>query len=252
MKKIVCTVLLSFSLLILFAQNGELAVDFSKYGTAITGPSYINRTIVKDLIHEIERVNRSKTPEELNEAILNSIEGTPFMNNDFTEGELYTVDGKRLENIMLRYNVFNDIMEVSFNESLFELSGELVKRVKLEDKTFDYLSYTIADKQRSGYLELLQEGEWRLYCYHAKKFKEAQAQKAMEDKPSPPEFRNLPLVYLVMNDERNTAIGFRNKKELANSFTDNNGEIRAYIKKHKLKHNNPSDLKELLKFVNTL
>ena len=251
MKKIIFTVLLSFSLVNLFSQNGELAIDFSRYGSVITSPGYIDRTIVKNLIHEIERINRSKTLEELNEAIFNNIVGTPFMNNHFIMGELFRVDGERIDEVFLRYNVYNNIMEAKFHESLFKLSEELIQRVKIDDKTFDYLPYKIAEKQHSGYLELIQEGEYRLYCYHSKKFKEAQPQKAMQDKASPAEFRDLPLVYLLMKNQDSLAIGFRSRKELVNIFTNNKDEINAYIKKHKLKHNNPTDLKELLTYFNT-
>lgn len=252
MKKLIFTVFLSFSLLNVFSQNSEMAVDFSRYGSPITGASYINRTVVKDLIHELERINRSKTPEELDEAFLNSIVGTPFMNNKFAEGALFTNENKKLDKVFLRFNVFNNKMEVKFNESLFELSEELIKRVTIDDKTFEFLPYKIAEKSQSGYLELIHEDEWKIYCYHSKKYIEAQPQKAMQDKPSPPEFNDLPLVYLLKKSQKSQAIGFRSKKELVNIFSNNKNEILAYIKKHKLKHNNPEDLKELLTYFNTL
>lgn len=73
MKKLKLIILLSFIVGNLFSQNGELAVDLSRYGTPITGASYIDRSVVNDLIRELERANRSGTAE----AILNNIEGNP-------------------------------------------------------------------------------------------------------------------------------------------------------------------------------
>ena len=252
MKKLVFIVLISFAALHLFSQNAELAVDFSRYGTPITGPGYIDRSVVNELIHELERVNRSKNLEELNEAILKNVEGTPFMDNQFLKGEVLTVDGKDINDVLLRYNVYNNKMEAKFNESFFELSEKLITRVKIDNRTFDYLPYQIAKKEYSGYLELIHDGELKLYCRHSKKFKGAQPQKAMQDRPDPAEFRDLPLVYLLMKNDDSKATGFRSKKELLNNFTGHKNEIQAYIKNNKLKHNNSEDLKKLLNYNDTL
>src|SRR5210317_685908 len=112
MKKLVLLVLSGIFAVQVFSQNPEMAVDFSRYGTVITNPGYINRTIANDLIREIERIQRSKSAEELTEMILNNVEGTPFMNKEFESGKIYTTDGTIINGAMLRYNVYNDKMEV--------------------------------------------------------------------------------------------------------------------------------------------
>lgn len=251
MKKLVSVILLSFITVQSFSQNAQLAVDFSRYGTPITGPAYINRTAVHDLIHKLDRINRSKTPEEINKEILKNIEGTPFLNPEFISGEVYTSDGNKIENVLLRYNIFNNKMEAKFNESLFQLSENLIRRIAFEERTFDYLSYTIADKENAGYLELIHDGEWKIYCRFAKKFKEAQAQKAMQDKPNPAAFRDLPDIYLVKTGD-NKVQGFKSKKELLSVFSLHKNEVQAFMKKNKLKHNNSADLKMLMTYYETL
>lgn len=174
------------------------------------------------------------------------------MNNQFEEGEVLIVDGSVINDVLLRYNVYNSRMEAKFNETLFELSDELITRIMLDDRTFDYLPYRIAEKEYTGYLELIQDGEWKLYCRHSKKFKDAQPQKAMQDKPNPAKFIDLPLVYCVKKSEDSAAIGFRNKKELLNIFTEYSAEIQSYMKNNKLKHNNSEHLKKLFAYYNTL
>lgn len=252
MKKLVLLALASFIAAHLFSQNAGLAVDFSRYGSPVTGPAYINRSIANDLIHEIERINRSRTAEELTEFILNNVEGTPFMNNEFKKGEIYTVDGTIINGAMLRYNVYNDKMEVRVKGLLYELSEEMIKGIKIEDRVFDFIPFQLAKKEDTGYLEIFQDGDWKLYCRHEKKFKEAQPQKAMEDKPSPAEFRDLPETYLIKPTADKKAVGVKNKKELINIFPEHKNEVQAYIKKNKLKHNDSEDLKELLTYYNTL
>lgn len=252
MKKIFVIAVLALFASAAFAQNPELAIDFTRYGSPVTGPGYIDRSVVYDLIHEIEKVNRSKSPEELNELFLNSIEGTPYLNSDFEKGEIETIDGQMIGGAMIRYNVYNDKMEVLQNEVLFEVSDELTKQVRFGGWTFDYLPYRISKKQGKGYLELVADGDLNLYCRYSKKFKDAQPQKAMQDRPNPPQFRDLPEVYLLMGKGLAEATGFKSKKELIGVFPGHHDAVRAYLKKNKLKHNDRDDLKRLLEFYDSL
>jgi len=252
MKKLALFFLSGIIVAQVFSQNPGLAVDFSRYGTVITGPGYINRSIANNLIHEIERVQRSRTAEELTEYILNNVEGTPFMNDEFIMGEIYTVDSATIDGAMLRYNVYSDKMEVKHKGMLYELSEEMVKGVVINDKTFSYLPYKYAKRETSGYLEIIQDGTCKLYCKHGKKFKEAHPQKAMEDGPSPAEFRDLPKIYLIMKTSDTKALGIKNKKALVQILPEHKSEIHAFIKKNKIKHNDEVDLKKLLAYYNAL
>ena len=252
MKKLISILFLSFMVLNSYAQNSEAPIDFSRFGTPVTSPLYVNRSITNELIRELERANQSKTPEELNEAILNNLEGTPYMNNDFEKGEILAVDGTLLRGALLRYNIFNNKMEVKEKEILYELSNELIQRIKIDDRIFDYLLFQISEKEYTGYLELIQDGKWNLYCRYSKKFREAQPQKAQQDKPNPASFRDLPDVYLLKKDENSFAIGFRNKKEFLNIFPLHKEEVQDYMKNQKIKLNNPEDLKKLVSYCNSL
>jgi len=252
MKKLTLLVLSGIFIAQVFSQNSELAVDFSRYGTAITGPGYINRSIANNLIHEIERVNRSRSAEDLTEAILNNVVGTPFMNNTFEKGKIYTADGTTIDGAMMRYNVYNDKMEVEVKDLLYELSQEMVSGVKIGDRTFNSVQFRLAKKEARGYLEMIRDGEWKLYCRHEKKFKEAQPQKAMEDRPSPAEFKDLPGSYLIMRPGDKKALHVKNKKDLLNIFPVHKNEIQSYIKKNKLKHNEEEDLCALLTYYESL
>jgi hypothetical protein len=252
MKKIAVILFLIYSILNAFSQNSEAPVDFSRFGTPVTSAMYVNRSITSELIRELERANQSKTPEELNEEILKNIEGTPYLKNEFEKGEIWAVDGTHLTGALLRYNIFNNKMEVLEKEILYELSNDLIKRIKTGERIFDYLSYTIADKENTGYLELIQDGKWILYCRYAKKFTDLQPQKAMQDKPNPASFRDLPEIFLIKKTENQTATGFRNKKELLNIFSPHKVEVQDYIKNQKIMLDNPDDLKKLVSYCTSL
>jgi len=252
MKKLVFVFFVCCFIIQTRAQNSAQAVDFSRYGSPVTNPSYINRDIVNKMIHDIEKAQRSKSQEELMEYILSTIEGTPYLSNNFSDGNITASDGTLIRNAKLRFNVYNDRMEVKQNDMLYELSNDVVKRVQMDGRTFDYLKYDLDKKELTGYLELISEGELKLYCRHLKKYKEAQAQKAMEEHPSPAEFRDLPPVYFVLKDGAEKAKGFRNKKELLQLFPEHKNELQNYMKKNNLKQNNPEDLQKLLGYYFSL
>lgn len=252
MKKLLVVAFFSFTALNLFSQMNDKIVDFAKFGTSISGAGYIDRSVMHDLIHDLEKANRYKTPEELNEAILSQMEGTPFLNNEFQIGEIVTVNGESVKDLPLRFNVFDHKMEARFNKSLFELSDNLIKRTIIGERTFDFLPYRVAGKESTGYLELIQDGTWKLYCLYSKKFKVAQEQKALQDRPSPAQFRDLPAIYLLKNDENDVAVGFKNKKEFLKIVGKHNRDIQDFMNGNKLKPNNPEDLKSVIMYLNSL
>lgn len=252
MKKLIVVVFLGIAALNGFPQMGDKIVDFAKFGSAITGSGYLDRSVMHDLIHELEKANRYKTPEELNQAILSRIEGSPFMNDEFILGEIITTDDENIKDVQLRFNIFNNKMEAKFNETLFELSDDRIKRINFDNRTFDYLTYRIFEKESAGYLELIQDGPWKLYCLYSKKFKVAQAQKAMQDKPSPAQFRDLPVIYLLKNDENEQIVAFKSKKELLEIVGKQNRQIQDFMNVNKMKTNNPEDLKSVIVYLNSL
>ena len=174
------------------------------------------------------------------------------MDNVFRKGEIRMVSGDVYKNVLLRYNIFNDIMEASAEGKRYELSKELVKSVELGEKQFEYLQYLIGKTEGSGYLELLKGNGIKLYCHYSKKFKESEPQKALESAPKPPEFVNQPTQFLLLREGDTMAIGVKNKKMLVEYFSDHQNEISAFVKDHKIKYNNPEDLKKLLSFYNSL
>jgi len=252
MKKLVFVFFICFCTIQTKAQNQAQAVDFSRFGDPITNTSYINRDIVNKIIHDIEKVQRSKSQEELMDYILSTIEGTPYLNNDFLDGNITASDGTLIKGAKLRFNVFNDRMEVKQNNMLFELSNDVVRRVQIGGRTFDYLKYELDQKESVGYLEMISEGKWKLYCRYSKKYKEVQPQKAMEEHDSPAEFRDLPPLFFLLKEGAESAQGFRSKKELLQLFPENRNEMQAYMKKNKMKHNEPEDLQKLLGYYFSL
>ena len=251
MKKSLFSAFLFLIVTFLIAQNRELPVDFSRYGTPVTGSSYLSTSVTNEIIREFERIQRSRSPEELNEYLLKHIEGTPYMNNQFEKGEILSVDGDLIKGVLLRFNIFGNKMEVKDNEILYEISNEMISRIKIGERNFDYLTFTLDNKKQAGYLEMVQDGDWKLYCRYAKRFREAQPQKAMQDKPANAGFSDLPEVYIIKNN-KNEAIGFRNKKELLNILSNHKAEIEKYIKSQKLKPDKADDLKKLLDYYQML
>lgn len=254
MKKLAFVVLFVFVCTNTFAQQHQ-SYYVEEMGTAISSVSYYSLERVNQFLREIESSYRmGKTPEELNAAILKDIEGSPYMNDEFVKGDLLTTKSEMMNGILLRYNVYDNEMEVKVKEIAYEVPAkDLVMRVILEDKTFDYLPFQVADEEKQiGYLELIKEGEWNLYCRHSKKYKEAQPPKAMQENGAPAKFIDKPVVYFLKKNQDDVAFGFKNKKQLVNLFPEHEKKVQEFISKNKLKYNDPEDLKKLLNFCNIL
>ena len=73
----------------------------------------------------------------------------------------------------------------------------------------------------------------------------------MEERSSPAEFRDIPKVYLI-KEEDGVVKGFRNRKELREVFENNNKTVNTFIKEKKIKYNKPEDLKSLLVYYEGL
>lgn len=249
MKNLISVFFFCFLTVNLYSQQDGRPVDFSSFGNPITNASYINRSIVDRMIHDLERVNQSGNASEYLAA---NFDGTPFMNNEFINGEVITLKGEVLKDVPLRYNVFSGVMEGKLKDVCYEIDSKgIVKSVNLDGKTYDFLKYKLNDEEQDGYLELIQDGDWKLYCRHLKKFKEAQAPRAMQESGAKAKFSDLPLTYFLMSEGDSIAIGFNNTKELAAILTSHKADIKDYIKSNKIKSNDPEDLKKVISFCST-
>jgi hypothetical protein len=180
------------------------------------------------------------------------IEGSPYLNKEFENGTVYTVQRQQYNDIPLRYNIYNDNLEFKTpdNEIMALSAPEIVEKAVVGNNILTYSAYLMANKTKKGFFLILEEGKASLYAKPAVAFQVATEPAAYKDAE--------PAKFVKKSDEYYIRIGagqaviVSSKKDLIAAFPDNRDKIESFISKNKIKTNKPEGLKEVVKFYNSL
>jgi len=177
--------------------------------------------------------------------------GSIYINEDFLPAKLS--DSK--DNYLIRYNAYQDEMEVQKNGNIHHLSKNLNYSINFEgiNKTYKVFNYSKKNETVSGFFVVLYKGEkLSLLLKEEIKFYEEVKAKTGYDKYIPPTLKR-------ENDE--FYIGYKNnsakelprkKKEILNLFASKSDEIESFVKENKLGFKNEGDLTKIFIYYNTL
>lgn len=208
---------------------------------AQTGPPVYN---MEQLIHELNGRNAAK-------GIYRNIEGSPYFNPKFTLGKITYRKGKPLESVPLRYNVYEDVIEYYLNRHTMQLLAfPEVEQVYMGDTLLVFGQHQHKRDLVTGYYFLLEAGPISLLEKPRIFLLEPQAAKPMQAaKPSrfsPQE----PLYCLELPDGHIEE--FSSLKQLKQLLKAYEPELSSFIKEQKISPRNPEELKELIRYINSL
>lgn len=182
----------------------------------------------------------------------NNIQGSPYLNDEFVNGTIFTTSKLQFVDVPLRYNIYNDQIEFKTPENEVQAlaTPEIVESVDFGNFKMVYVPFSNAKRIRHGFFKIELEGNASLYARSEITLKKATKAGAYEE-AKPPKFINkLDTYYIRIGIEQAQKVG--NKKELLEIFPDHHNKISTFIKKNKIKTNNPEKLKELVQFFNSL
>ena len=180
------------------------------------------------------------------------IKGSPYLNDEFVNGSIYTVQRQQFDDIPLRFNIFNDDLEFKTpgGEIQALATPEIVEKAVFGNTQLVYSPYLMANKTRKGFFIVLEEGNVSLYSKPGIIFREGTEPGAYKD-PEPPKFvKKSDDYYLRVGSGQAQIIG--NNKELVEAFPDNQDNIKIFMSKNKTKINKPDNLKEVVRYYNSL
>jgi hypothetical protein len=213
-----------------------------------------NNPWMMDLYNDM-RTKFGRLGEEVN-LTLEDIDGTIYLNEDFTLGALYD-EGVVFKRIYLRYDAYND--EVELKTSLEDdVVRSMVKHPKyscsIDGDKFVYIDYVREDGElQSGYLQPLgYGGDYILYKKQIKVFKEGKPAKTSLDNSFPHRFLDKTEYYVSTN--RGAPKYLKTKKsDVLSLFSDDDySEIKKYVKGKHLDFGDSRDLMNLFAYANTL
>ena len=130
---------------------------------------YVFSQISQSSMYEVKRaidlmnLNRAHRGDLKSMLTETDIQGSPYLNDEFIEGSVYTTSKTRYEGVSLRYNIFNDDIEFRSDDGQVMVLAvpEVIEKVEFGDYQFEYIFYFISNKTRRGYFALLEEGKAR-------------------------------------------------------------------------------------------
>jgi hypothetical protein len=180
------------------------------------------------------------------------IEGSPYLNDEFIKGSIFTTTKTQFVDVPLRYNIYND--QIEFTDSAGEVmamtANEMIEKVVFGGYTMEFAPYLYALKEKSGFFEVLVKGKATLYARPEVLFQAEVAPAAFKDAE--------PAKFIRKDDSYYIRIGVKaaeeinSKKELITVFPENQNKMEAFIKKNKISIKDRDDLKKTVEYYNSL
>lgn len=178
--------------------------------------------------------------------VYSNIDGSPYFNSDFIEGEFYLQDTVKIK-LPIRYNIYTDQMEYQSKGVNYVVGDpESVKKVILAGSVFVYQP----NIQKGGYYEIIINGKCTLAHKKVVKFKPEEGPKAIVGVNTPAQFiRKTDIVYLVINSQ---AYKIKNLKSVLTAMQDKKTLIDSFIKQEKINNLRQDNLNKIVNYYNSL
>jgi len=180
------------------------------------------------------------------------IQGSPYSNDEFITGAVFTTQKLQFVDVQLRYNIYNDQIEFKSTDDEVQAiaTPEIIEKVVIGDLNMVYLPYSVSKKIRNGFFTVIDEGKASLFLRQEVVFVKATEPGAYKD-AQPAKFEKRPDVYFIKVGT-SEAKEVDSKKELLEAFPDKTAQLEKFIKQNKIKTNKQEDLIQLVHFYNSL
>lgn len=235
------------SIFFIFAFSLVLSIaSKAQYGT--------NYGVNYNVIYAIDYFRMEQMTEGSLTKVLNteSIEGSPYLSNDFTTGTIFTTNGYKVVDIPIRYNIYNDDLEFKTpeNQILAIAKPETVTRADFGTYQMTYRNYMSGSKEKAGYFVVVEEGKATLLTKPQVFFQKEEPGDGI--KPGKPAkfVSQGDLIYVSLNQQ--PAVRINKKKDIYEALKTNTKELEAFVKENDLKTTKTEDLQKLVKYYNSL
>ncbi|HZK94947.1 MAG TPA: hypothetical protein VFC67_12135 [Prolixibacteraceae bacterium] len=187
----------------------------------------------------------------LNDLKMSDIQGTPYLEEEFSNGKIITSEGTTYDGIPLRYNAYSDDLEFQKGEDTYNIDPKIIiRRAEFGGAVFGCMKYDFFGKIQNGLFEILTEGKATLLVKFTIKFLEKDKVQAFAD-PKPARF-DAPKKEYYMTIDGAPAKLITNKKSLLELFGNRKDEMESYISKNKLSVREDDSLKKIVVHFNSL
>jgi hypothetical protein len=226
-----------------------LTLTLSSYGQ-INESAYskmLNASLVVDQFFELYGISIED---------LKNITGSPYEENYFQPGFIYSNNELTASNIPMRYNIFADEIEINTSQDPNQQNINVLSKspdifVKIGADIFVYVENLSAQGQ-SGYFKVVHEGEhFDLYKKSRVNYVEKRFAETSYQQDQPARFDRTDTFYLVSNRGVFYELP-NNRRRFAAVFKEHHKEIDSYVRSNRLDIRNENDLKKIVKYFNEI
>jgi len=183
---------------------------------------------------------------------LSKIKGSPYENDSFIMGKAANKKINDSKPYYLRYNIYNDIIEIKEDNNTIGLIQSLNIYAIMNNREYHYEIFSDDnEKTDEGYFILLYKSEKvNVYKRKLKEFIEEQPAKDSFRQATPASFKDSELYYFKKG--RVLILLSTKKKEFIKNFPEHKNEITSYIKTKKINLKSEKDLIQLFKYYESL
>lgn len=180
------------------------------------------------------------------------VAGSPYLNDDFVEGSVYTTSGIQYKGLPLRYNIYNDQMEFKAEKGEIQAvaAPEITEKIEFGGDKWIYAPYSHAKKTGKGYFIVLEEGNIALYKKPQIQFEPPKDAAPFQDAEQARFVPRPDLYYIRVGNEEARLVS--SKKDFAEILPEHQKEVEKFVKKNKVKPSKPERIAELVRFYNSL
>ncbi|MBT8206440.1 MAG: hypothetical protein KJO94_09180 [Eudoraea sp.] len=177
--------------------------------------------------------------------------GSPYLNEEFVIGTV-TIKGEESYQTYLRYNAFNDELEMRNGNTTNAVMKRDYITVRLGRDVYSIHTYAMDnDGVKDGYFSALNEGKAVLLRRRQMNLREGQAATSSYGKDKPPRFELVESYYISIDKETAQPVKL-NKKGVLGAFGDKSSALNGFVKKNKLKLKSEAEVLQLLEHYNSL
>lgn len=181
------------------------------------------------------------------------IEGSPYLNDEFIEGTVFTTSKTQYIGVPLRYNIYSDQIEFKAGDGPVQAlaAPEIVEKVQFGEYKIVYIPFAISKKIRRGFFREIESGDKAVLLARSQVLFEDAKKPAAYQEAEPPKFVRKPDDYYIRVGKEPARLISR-KKDLEEVFPDHKKEVNSFIKENKVKPNKPERLTKLIQYYNSL
>jgi hypothetical protein len=235
-------------LFILFSFLLFTVFSFAQQAVRVVSVPYDSHVSSTDIIDGVSTHNysaKSSIP----------INGTPFLNKAFQKGFLELPDGKKSDEVMLRYNIAKDVFEILHKGDTLTLNRPFaVKKVDLGEQVFIFNPKLRenAERKENGYFQVLVDGKLNLYLKRYKELSYDNFAANYKGGSGTKEYYYIDKKSFVGKTKEGKAFLITSAKKIISNLPDHKAEMKSFVKSNKIKSKRKSDLMKLVNYYNSL